>query len=128
MVAVYKIEGPATVVTFLAVNLWMHPDFKYSMFISMHLGCSAAVLTLLRYHCFQLQWQSSWVDMEIVVKELAPIVNAALWGRSWHHTCVCFHSDNTAVHCQYLTEVVSQEHGYLPPTPLFLFLCCIHPV
>ena len=49
-------------------------------------------------YCFQLQWPNSWSDVDIVVKELVPVViAAALWGRHWYRAHVCFHIDNEAV-------------------------------
>ena len=48
--------------------------------------------------CFQLQWPTTWSAVDIVVKELVPVVvAAALWGGQWHHSHVCFHIDNEAV-------------------------------
>ena len=47
---------------------------------------------------FKLQWDPSWDDVEISVKELVPIVlAAALWGGHWHSLHIHFHSDNMAV-------------------------------
>ena len=46
---------------------------------------------------FQIQWPPAWASVNIVVKELVPIVVAtALWGRVWQHLHICFHSDNSA--------------------------------
>ena len=58
-------------------------------------GCGG-ILVLNSY--FQLQWPSSWASVNIVVKELIPIVvAAALWGRIWYKSLICFHTDNIAV-------------------------------
>ena len=58
-------------------------------------GCGAVMLHL---HWFQVGWPSSWANIDIAVKELAPIViAAAIWGPLWKGARVCFHSDNTAV-------------------------------
>ena len=47
---------------------------------------------------FQLRWPESWSEVDIVVKELVPIVvAAAIWGRHWSRSHVCFHLDNMAV-------------------------------
>ena len=47
---------------------------------------------------FQIQWPSSWSEVEITAKELVPIVvAAAIWGRGWPGQHVSFHSDNMAV-------------------------------
>ena len=47
---------------------------------------------------FQIQWPPAWAGVDIVVKELVPVVvAAALWGRGWQHLHICFHSDNSAV-------------------------------
>ena len=59
------------------------------------LGCGAV---LLHSHWFRFPWPESWSDFDISVKELVPIVvAAALWGRWWRRSQVCFHSDNMAV-------------------------------
>ena len=48
--------------------------------------------------CFQLRWPPTWTTVDIVVKELVPVVvAAALWGRHWYHSHTCFHVDNEAV-------------------------------
>ena len=40
----------------------------------------------------------SWDMVDIVVKELVPVVvAAALWGSHWYRSHVCFHIDNEAV-------------------------------
>lgn len=47
---------------------------------------------------FQLEWPASWAPFHIAAKELVPIViAAALWGREWKRSCICFRSDNMAV-------------------------------
>ena len=47
---------------------------------------------------FQLQWPPQWASVEIVVKEMVPIVvAAAVWGPLWEGRHICFHSDNMAV-------------------------------
>ena len=46
----------------------------------------------------QVQWPESWLEIDISVKEMVPIVvAAAVWGQSWHRHRVFFHSDNAAV-------------------------------
>ena len=48
--------------------------------------------------CFQLRWPPTWTTVDIVVKELVPVVvAAALWGRHWYRSHICFHVDNEAV-------------------------------
>ena len=40
----------------------------------------------------------AWSSVNITTKELVPVViSAALWGRSWYRTRVCFHVDNLRV-------------------------------
>ena len=57
-------------------------------------GC-AAIFNNLWLH---FQWPSSWLDISIAPKELAPIVMAmALWGPQWTNTQVCALCDNMAV-------------------------------
>ena len=47
---------------------------------------------------FQVQWPESWADVDILAKEMVPIVlAAAIWGGSWKGRRVCFLSDNAAV-------------------------------
>ena len=58
-------------------------------------GC-AGVLPPSQY--FQLQWSDSWNEVDITTKELVPVViAAAMWGRAWFRTQVCFHVDNMGV-------------------------------
>ena len=58
-------------------------------------GCGGV---LWNSHWFQLEWPPSWTSMDIVVKELVPIVvGSAIWGKLWYHKCVCFHTDNMAI-------------------------------
>ena len=46
----------------------------------------------------QIPWPPSWGTIDIVSKELVPIVvAAAVWGHSWSKTLVQFRSDNMAV-------------------------------
>ncbi len=45
-----------------------------------------------------MKWPPQWADIDISVKELFPIVvAAAIWGKGWRQTQVCFHTDNMAV-------------------------------
>ena len=47
---------------------------------------------------FNLQWPPHWVDVDISIKELAPLVIAcAIWGPTWSGQHVLFHVDNLAV-------------------------------
>ena len=47
---------------------------------------------------FQLQWPPTWLSVNIATKEFVPVVTAAaLWGRQWAGSHVCFHVDNLAV-------------------------------
>ena len=58
-------------------------------------GCGGVLVSSLWFH---FPWPASWAEVDISVKELVPLVAAAaLWGRLWHRTRVCFHSDNMAV-------------------------------
>ena len=67
------------------------------MFSQMHLG-HLAVVVLWNSHWFQLEWPPSWTSMDIAVKELVPVVVvSAIWGKSWHHKHVCFHTNNMAI-------------------------------
>ena len=62
-------------------------------------GCS--VPAVCGHHiliCFQLQWPTTRSTVDIVIKELVPlVVMAALWSGHWLHSHVCFHIDNEAV-------------------------------
>jgi len=58
-------------------------------------GCVAFVQSL---GWFKLQWPPAWLDFNIAVKELLPIViSAGVWGRHWSWGHICFHTDNIAV-------------------------------
>ena len=47
---------------------------------------------------FQAQWPTEWEGIEISAKELVPVVMAAaIWGKQWSGSHVCFHCDNMAV-------------------------------
>ena len=75
---------------------------------------------------FNLQWPDSWSGVDIVVKELVPIVMAAaLWGRMWYKSLVCFHSDNMAV-----VAILTSRTGRSPLVLhllqcLFFYTACI---
>ena len=59
-------------------------------------GCRA--FNTLSGEWFQLQWPTSWLSVNIAVKELIPIVVAtAIWGSGWSQQRVHFLSDNIAV-------------------------------
>ena len=46
----------------------------------------------------QVQWPASWQDVDISIKEMAPIVlSEAMWGRSLHWRRVFFYFDNMSV-------------------------------
>ncbi len=47
---------------------------------------------------FQTEWSEYWEGVNITSKERVPVVAAAaLWGRQWAGSHICFHSDNMAV-------------------------------
>lgn len=47
---------------------------------------------------FQVEWPQEWLDSNIVIKEMLPIViGAAIWGQSWKGRRVHFVVDNMAV-------------------------------
>ena len=57
-------------------------------------GCGAVWAKL----WLQIQWPTSWLQENIAVKELVPIVAAAaLWGPTWQGSSIMCHCDNTAV-------------------------------
>ena len=59
------------------------------------------------HRCFQLQWPTTWSAVDIVVKELVPVVvTVALWGGQWHHSHVYFHIDNEEV-----VAIIQQQSG-----------------
>ena len=59
-------------------------------------GCGA--FDKYRGSWFQLPWPASWAEVNIVAKELLPVVvAAAVWGRHWVGQRVLFLSDNAAV-------------------------------
>ena len=60
---------------------------------------------------FQLQWPADWMEMNIAVKELIPIVAAtALWEPQWQGTTVRCHCDNMAV-----VAAINAGRGKYPP-------------
>ena len=69
---------------------------------------------------FQMQWPSCWEEIDIVVKELVPIVvAAALWGSHWSQLHVCFHCDNMAV-----VAILQMRSGR--STLVQHLLCCLY--
>ena len=63
--------------------------------VSRSFGCGAI---LLHSQWLQVEWPSSWSNVDITVKELVPIVvAAAVWGRLWHRKQVQFHTNNMTV-------------------------------
>ena len=72
---------------------------------------------------FQLQWPPQWASVEIVVKEMVPIVVAvAVWGPLWEGRHICFHSNNIAV-VAVLNKGSTKDHlllHFLPITPSIL--------
>ena len=58
-------------------------------------GCGVAVDSL---GYFQLEWPRGWQEIDLSVKELAPVViAAAIWGGLWRGKHFCFHLENMAV-------------------------------
>ena len=46
----------------------------------------------------QLQWPPTWLSVNIATKEFVPVVTAAaLWGKLWAGSHVCFHIDKLTV-------------------------------
>lgn len=69
-------------------------------------------------HWLQWEWEGSWTDQQIMVKELVPIVAAcAIWGRAWQNKHVLFMCDNMAV-VQVITGLSSRD-----PTIMHLLRC-----
>jgi hypothetical protein len=63
------------------------------------------------------QWPKDWVNVDISVKELVPVVvAAALWGWHWTSKHVCFHSDNMAV-----VSILASRTAKTPLAALFFF-------
>ena len=59
---------------------------------------------------FQIQWPSSWADIDISAKELVPIViSAGLWGPWLVRKHICFHADNEGV-----VKVLQKQHAKSP--------------
>jgi hypothetical protein len=47
---------------------------------------------------FKMEWPEDWLEVDISVKELVPVVvAAAIWGGLWAGKHICFHVDNMAV-------------------------------
>ena len=80
-------------------------------------GCGAFVPDIAY---FSLQWPPHWVDVDISIKELAPLVIACvIWGPTWSGQHVLFHVDNLAV-----VQVVQHLNAYNPH--LCHFLRCLN--
>ena len=78
-------------------------------------GCGAVSLTL---GYVQLQWSEDWEEMDILVKELVPVVlTVAMWGRFWQGQHICFHSDNMAV------VSILQSKSAKSPQLMYLLRC-----
>ena len=46
----------------------------------------------------QVWWPGTWQEVDVLVKEMVPIIRStAMWERSWHQCLVFFHSVNMAV-------------------------------
>ncbi len=59
-------------------------------------GCGAFIEQSRQW--FQLKWSMPWINRDIAVKELVPIIiAAAIWGKYWSNSTVTFLSDNMAV-------------------------------
>ena len=49
-------------------------------------------------HWFNGAWDESWIDRDISIKEMLPVVIALeVWGHLIRDHCICFHIDNQAV-------------------------------
>ena len=58
----------------------------------------------------QAKWPPTWVEVSIAVKELLPIVLAAvMWGQRWWHGRVLFHSDNQAVVAAFSSQTARDD-------------------
>ena len=71
---------------------------------------SGAILGSVQW--LQVSWPRTWSSIDIVAKELFPIVvAAAVWGRAWYKALVEFHSDNMAV-----VEIIRKRSARDPRT------------
>ena len=69
----------------------------------------------------QGRWPADWAPINIMVKELVPVViAAALWGRYWTRQLVIFHIDNMAV-----VEVLNKGSSKEPSGRVMHLLRCL---
>ena len=69
---------------------------------------------------FQVQWPEPWAQVNIVVKEMLPVVIAVvIWGCSWEKNMLLVRSDNMAVVCALLA-------GTAKDSQLMHLLRCLH--
>ena len=73
--------------TVVAPKFHIHTDASGSW------GCGA-----LFQHCFQLPWDNSWLNTNIMAKELLPIIlSTAIWGPKLQKSQVCYHCNDSSV-------------------------------
>ena len=76
-------------------HLCFHQNLTYFLYASGRFSCGAVVPN---GDWFNLQWPSEWSSVDIVVKELVPLVlTGFLCGPFWSAQNVLFHVDNMAV-------------------------------
>ena len=72
----------------------MAPKFHIHTDASGSWGCGA----LFKGHWFQLPWDNSWLDTNIMAKELLLIIlSTAVWGPKLQKSQVCYHCNNSSV-------------------------------
>ena len=69
---------------------------------------------------FQVQWPQSWAQVNIVVKEMVPVViTVAMWGQRWSQSTILVRSDNMSV-------VHALSSGAAKDPRLMHLLRCMH--
>jgi hypothetical protein len=91
-------------------------EITFASDASGHWGCGAAWGD----QWLQWQWEGEWVERQIAIKEMVPVVVAcAIWGKAWEYRTVRVQCDNMAV-VQVLNSLTSRD-----PTLMHL-LRCLH--
>ena len=100
--------------------LWK-PDITFSSDASGNWGCGA----IWDNAWIQLAWSAEWVDCQIAIKELLPIVLAGvIWGPNWQHKQVLVLCDNAAV-VQILNAKTSKEKTIMHLLRCLHFFCAL---
>ena len=85
---------------FNGTSMFLHDRWIQSTKLHFYTDSSGAVgfAAVFGRHWFNGAWDESWVERDISIKEMFPVVIALeIWGHLIKNHCVCFHIDNQAV-------------------------------